>query len=94
MYAYLLFCEDRETYQCWPSFKRIGQCTGMSPNTVRKYVHRLEEKRLIDTEKTTVRGRDGRVKNGVLLYTIRPIHEAVAYRLEQGMAGRTVPAKD
>ena len=94
VYAYLLFCEDRETYQCWPSFKRIGQCTGMSPNTVRKYVHRLEEKRLIDTEKTTVRGRDGRVKNGVLLYTIRPIHEAVAYRLEQGMAGRTVPAKD
>ena len=70
VYAYLLFCEDRETYQCWPSFKRIGQCTGMSPNTVRKYVHRLEEKRLIDTEKTTVQGRDGRVKNGVLLYTI------------------------
>lgn len=62
VYAYLLFCEDRETYQCWPSFKRIGQCTGMSPNTVRKYVHRLEEKRLIDTEKTTVQGRDGRVK--------------------------------
>ena len=94
VYAYLLFCEDRETYQCWPSFKRIGQCTGMSPNTVRKYVHRLEEKRLIDTEKTTVQGRDGRVQNGVLLYTIRPIQEAVAYRLEQGMAGRTVPAKD
>ena len=55
VYAYLLFCEDRKTYQCWPSFKRIGQCTGMSPNTVRKYVHRLEEKRLIDTEKTTSR---------------------------------------
>ena len=31
VYAYLLFCEDRKTYQCWPSFKRIGQCTGMSP---------------------------------------------------------------
>lgn len=87
VYAYLLFCEDRETYQCWPSFKRIGQCTGMSPNTVRKYVHRLEEKGLIDTEKTTVQGRDGKVKNGVLLYTIRPIHEAVAYRLEQDRVG-------
>ena len=87
VYAYLLFCEDRETYQCWPSFKRIGQCTGMSPNTVRKYVHRLEEKRLIDTEKTTVQGRDGRVQNGVLLYTIRPIHEAVAYRMERAGLG-------
>ena len=87
VYAYLLFCEDRKTYQCWPSFKRIGQCTGMSPNTVRKYVHRLEEKRLIDTEKTTVQGRDGKVKNGVLLYTIRPIHEAVAYRMERAGLG-------
>ena len=47
----------------------------------------LEEKRLIDTEKTTVQGRDGRVKNGVLLYTIRPIHEAVAYRMEQDRVG-------
>lgn len=87
VYAYLLFCEDRKTYQCWPSFKRIGQCTGMSPNTVRKYVHRLEEKRLIDTEKTTVQGRNGRVQNGVLLYTIRPIQEAVAYRLERAGLG-------
>ena len=87
VYAYLLFCEDRETYQCWPSFKRIGQCTGMSPNTVRKYVHRLEEKRLIDTEKTTVQGGDGRVQNGALLYTIRPIQEAVAYRMERAGLG-------
>ena len=64
VYAYLLFCEDRETYQCWPSFKRIGQCTGMSPNTVRKYVHRLEEKRLIDTENTTVQEERRQSTNG------------------------------
>ena len=63
------------------------------PNTVRKYVHRLEEKRLIDTEKTTVQGRDGKVKNGVLLYTIRPIHEAVAYRMERAGLGER-PAKE
>ena len=87
VYAYLLFCEDRETHLCYPSFRKIGEHTGMSPNTVRKYVHRLEEKRLIDTEKTTVQGRDGRVQNGVLLYTIRPIQEAVAYRLEQDGVG-------
>lgn len=37
VYAYLMFCEDRDTYQCWPSYQTIGQRTGMSPNTVRKY---------------------------------------------------------
>lgn len=36
VYAYLLFCEDRETHLCYPSFRKIGECTGMSPNTVRK----------------------------------------------------------
>lgn len=86
VYAYLMFCEDRDTYQCWPSYQTIGQRTGMSPNTVRKYVHALEAKRLIETEKTTVRGSDGKTKNGVLLYTIRPIQEAVDYKLKQDLA--------
>lgn len=25
VYCYLLFCEDRTTYQCWPSFQTIGK---------------------------------------------------------------------
>ena len=25
VYSYLLFCEDRSTYQCWPSFKTIAK---------------------------------------------------------------------
>ena len=33
VYAYLMFCEDRETHQCWPSIGRICQHTGMSANT-------------------------------------------------------------
>lgn len=94
VYAYLMFCEDRDTYQCWPSYQTIGQRTGMSANTVRKYVHTLEDKRLIDTEKTTVRGSDGKTKNGVLLYTIRPIQEAVDYKLEQDLARLPIPAKE
>ena len=44
VYSYLLFCEDRNTYQCWPSFKTIGKATGMSTNTVRKYVRMLEDR--------------------------------------------------
>ena len=44
VYAYLVFCENRETYQCWPSICRISQNTGMSTNTVAKYIRQLEEK--------------------------------------------------
>lgn len=84
--AYLMFCEDRETHQCWPSIGRICQHTGMSANTVAKYIRQLEEKRLIDTEPTKVKTKAGLVRNGNLLYTIRPIQEAVNYKLEQDLA--------
>ena len=52
VYAYLIFCEDRQTYQCWPSIGRISQYTGMSANTVAKHIRHLEDKRLIDVEPT------------------------------------------
>ena len=77
VYAYLLYCEDRETYQCWPSYKTIGKALGMCENTVSKYVRSLEEKGLIRTEPTMIRSKDGRPLNGNLLYTICPIQAAV-----------------
>ena len=77
VYSYLLFCEDRSTYQCWPSFKTIGKVTGMSTNTVRKYVRMLEDRVLITTEPTSITTRAGQKRNGNLLFTIRPIQEAV-----------------
>lgn len=77
VYAYLMYREDRETHQCYPSYKTIGKAVGMSPNTVRKYVTGLEEKLLITTERTTIHTKDGRTHNGSLLYTIRPIQQAV-----------------
>ena len=86
VYAYLMFCEDRETHQCWPSIGRICQYTGMSANTVAKYIRQLEKKRLIDTEPTKVKTKAGLVRNGNLRYTIRPIQEAVNYKLEQDLA--------
>ena len=76
-YSYLLFCEDRSTYQCWPSFKTTGKATGMSTNTVRKYVRMLEDRGLITTEPTSITTKDGQKWNGNLLFTIRPIQEAV-----------------
>ena len=44
VYSFLLFCEDRKTYQCYPSYRTIGEAVGMSRNTVCKYVRSLEEK--------------------------------------------------
>ena len=87
VYAYLLFCEDRETHLCYPSFRKIGEHTGMSANTVAKYIRQLEEKRLIDVEPTKVRTKSGEVRNGTLQFTIRPIQEAVNYHLERQFAG-------
>lgn len=77
IYAYLLYCEDRKTHQCWPSYKKIAKEVGLSPKTVRKYVGQLVDKGLISTENTTVTTKDGRKRNGNLLYTIRPIREAM-----------------
>ena len=44
VYSYLLYCEDRKTYQCYPSYKTIGRAVGMSINTVQKYIAALGER--------------------------------------------------
>ncbi|WP_300418332.1 helix-turn-helix domain-containing protein [uncultured Oscillibacter sp.] len=77
LYSYLLYCEDRKTYQCYPSYASIGKSVCMSVNTVRKYVAELEGRGLIITEPTSVITRDGRKHNGTLRYTILPIRNAV-----------------
>ena len=72
LYSYLMSCENRKNYT-------IGQALKMSQNTVRKYVQSLEDKHLILTERTEIITKDGRKRNGALLYTIRPIAEAIDY---------------
>ena len=61
VYAFLIRCEDRETYTCYPSYdtnrsvqiaKQFERAVGMSRNTVGKYVSLLEQKGLIETEQT------------------------------------------
>ena len=86
LYAYLIFCEDRRTHQCWPSIGRICQHTCMSANTVAKYIRQLEEKRLIDVDPTKVKTKTGEVRTGTLRFSIRPIQEAVNYKLERDLA--------
>ena len=79
VYSYLLYREDRKTFQCWPGYKTIGSALKMSRNTVKKYVEKLEDKHFITTEYTRVFTKNGMKRNGNLKYTIRPIEEAVEY---------------
>ena len=77
VYSFLKRCENHKTHQCWPSIKTIGQAVGMSENTVRKYLRRLEERELITTEPTEVVTKKGEKRNGNLLFTLRPIGEVI-----------------
>ena len=75
VYAYLMFCEDRETYTCHPSYKAIGNALHISSNTVKKYVRQLESKSIIATKQTRILV-NGRYRNGNLMYKILPIAAA------------------
>ena len=85
VYTYLMFCEDRETYQCYPSYNTIGKALKMSKKTVMKYVKSLEDKCLISTEHTTVTLKSGQKQNGNLRYTIQPLKEAREHFYRQQM---------
>ena len=86
VYGYLLYRENRKTYECLTSYRMIAEAIGKSVTTVRKYVCELEERGLITTERTSIITRDGRKWNGCLRYHIRPIQEAVDLYNEQQMA--------
>ena len=86
VYAYLMFRENRKTYQCTLSYKAIGHAIGASNNTVRKYVLELEAAGLIATNRTVVVGADGMERNGCLRYTILPVQSALELRYQQRLA--------
>ena len=58
----------------------------MSENTVRKYIHRLEERELITTEPTEVITRASGRRNGNLLFTLRPIGELIDQHYDRQLA--------
>ena len=93
VYSYLLYCEDRKTYQCYPGYKTIGQAVGMSTNTVQKYIFELADKGFITIEPTSIITKSSQKRNGSHRYTIRPIQEVVELyhqrqlrRMEQDLA--------
>lgn len=85
IYAFLLFCEDRQTFQCWPSYRKIGEAVRLSPNAIRKHIRSLEERDLLVTEPTQVTTKDGCKRNGNLLFTIRPIQAALQQDYDRQM---------
>ena len=85
VYAFLLRCEDRRTYQCHPSYTTIGRAIGKSVNSVRKYVQGLTQKGLITTEHTQIVTKSGETRNGTLLYTILPIQLVIDRQFERQM---------
>ena len=100
VYGYLLFREDRKTYECLASYRMIGEAIGKSVTTVRKYVCELEERGLITTERTSIMTRNGRKWNGCLRYHILPIQMSINQfteqqlrRLEAGTARQKAQAK-
>lgn len=83
-----------KSFTCYPSFRTIGKAVGLSKNTVRKYVLSLEEKSLIETEKTSITRKDGMKWNGNLKFTIRPIQFALDfYNKQQALNAHNSPQK-
>ncbi len=93
-YAYLVKCENRETYQCWPSHTTIGENIGRSRGSVIKDVRELVTKRLIYSEPTQVRGKNGKLRNGNLRYTIRKFEDAQEYDFEQQVLENMIRAAE
>ena len=93
IYAYLLFCEDRQTFKCWPSYRKISEAVGLSPNTIRKHIRSLEERSLLIKEPTLVTTKDGKTRNGNLLFTIRPIQAALQQGYDRQMRKLTEDAE-
>ena len=83
VYAFLIRCEDRDKYTCYPSYDTIRTAVGMSRNTVAKYVSLLERKGLIETEQTFYTSKDGKKRNGNLLFHILPIQDIVDARFQR-----------
>jgi len=92
VYAYLLYCEDRRTHQCHPSYRTIAGATGLSLNTVVKSVGVLAEKSLIAVERSCWFNEQGMKRNGNNVYTILPIQCAVDEYHQQQLNRNGLPA--
>ena len=54
IYAYLMYCEDRKTFQCHPSYATIGEAVGM--RILQSHLHQVRDGILISEEERNLRG--------------------------------------
>ena len=85
VYAYLLYCEDRRTHQCHPSYRTISEAVHLTVATVMKHITKLVDRKFITVENTTYVDRQGMKRNGNNLYTILPIQAAMDHCYQQQM---------
>lgn len=81
VYICLLHMTNWKTKTCYPSLNTIAEAVGCSKNTALRYVRKLEEKCLIYTERSEVVTQKHGVRNGNLIFTIRPIRDAIEHRI-------------
>ena len=53
VYAYLLYCEDRRTHQCHPSYRTISAAVHLAMSTVIKHIAKLVDKQFITIQNTS-----------------------------------------
>ena len=75
IYCYLLSIENRETYQCWPSYKTTAEACGISRNAAIQAIDALIQKRLIDKIPTTRRNVQSRTRTSNNEYVIHDLSE-------------------
>ena len=56
VYAYLLYCEDRRTHQCHPSYRTISDVVHLTVSTVMKHITKLADRQFITVESTSYPG--------------------------------------
>ncbi len=84
LYSFLLKCENRKDFTCYPSYGVIGRAIKSCANTIRVYVNELVDKKLIEVTPTKILRR-GKVQNGNLKFRILPIEVAVKFFDEEQM---------
>ena len=85
VYAYLLYCEDRRTHQCHPSYRTSAAAVHLTVATVMKHIAKLEDRQLITVENTSYLDSHGMKWNGNNQYTVLPIQAAVDHCYQQQM---------
>lgn len=85
VYAYLLYCENRHTHQCHPSYRTIAAAVHLTVATVMKHIAKLVDRQLISVERTSYLDSHGMKWNGNNQYTILPIQMTLDGYYQQQM---------